>query len=365
MPTRSVIVLAIDGLRASALGAYGNTWRPTPGLDRLAAESLIVEWAFRCEDSENFFSEARFDQCPWALTHLVTDDPGPDETTGIRNFTNASIVKPAEVEQPAKAIDGTQLADTFALFADAIAQEDFEENSPASLTWLHCRGLAGPWDAPTALVNEPVEEDDPTPEVSIEPAAGVVDRATDPDAIFGAMCRYAAQVAVLDACLESWLDWLDEIAAVPPWLIVVGTRGYALGEHGAIGLEEAGPYSESRHVPLLIRPPAAGDPAKRSVGFRWGNGLLDIAGLPQIAATLAESPPEFACETALIPTGKQSLCLAGQSAQAVRTEEWLLVRDNRDRLFAKPDDRWEANDVASLKPEVVEELGETLDKSGR
>jgi hypothetical protein len=31
-------------------------------------------------------------------------------------------------------------------------------------------------------------------------------------------------------------------------------------------------------------------------------------------------------------------------------------------LYSKPDDRWEANDVASLCPEIVQALGECLQK---
>jgi len=36
--------MVVDGLRASALGTYGNTTQPTPQLDRLASRSLVAEW---------------------------------------------------------------------------------------------------------------------------------------------------------------------------------------------------------------------------------------------------------------------------------------------------------------------------------
>ena len=42
----NVLVIVVDGLRASALGAYGNTSYPTPSLDRFAAESLLLDWCF-------------------------------------------------------------------------------------------------------------------------------------------------------------------------------------------------------------------------------------------------------------------------------------------------------------------------------
>src|SRR6185295_3038291 len=42
----NVLVIVVDGLRASALGAYGNTSYATPALDRFAAESLLLDWCF-------------------------------------------------------------------------------------------------------------------------------------------------------------------------------------------------------------------------------------------------------------------------------------------------------------------------------
>src|SRR6478736_5724691 len=42
----NVLVIVVDGLRASALGAYGNTSYPTPALDRFAAESLLLDWCY-------------------------------------------------------------------------------------------------------------------------------------------------------------------------------------------------------------------------------------------------------------------------------------------------------------------------------
>src|SRR5262245_9411709 len=44
MPARYALVIAVDGLRASALGSYGNTWYETPSLDSLAGKSHVVDW---------------------------------------------------------------------------------------------------------------------------------------------------------------------------------------------------------------------------------------------------------------------------------------------------------------------------------
>src|SRR4029079_2821509 len=42
----NVLVIVVDGLRASALGAYGNTTYAPPTIDRFAAESLLLDWCF-------------------------------------------------------------------------------------------------------------------------------------------------------------------------------------------------------------------------------------------------------------------------------------------------------------------------------
>ena len=40
----NILVIAVDGLRAAALGAYGNTTFPTPALDQFAADSIVFDW---------------------------------------------------------------------------------------------------------------------------------------------------------------------------------------------------------------------------------------------------------------------------------------------------------------------------------
>jgi hypothetical protein len=46
MPEQPILIVAVDGLRASALGAYGNTAFPTHALDELAAESFLFDSCF-------------------------------------------------------------------------------------------------------------------------------------------------------------------------------------------------------------------------------------------------------------------------------------------------------------------------------
>ena len=51
------IVIAIDGLRASALGVYGQTAYETTAFDALTAESRTYEWVYaRTPDPRDFYA---------------------------------------------------------------------------------------------------------------------------------------------------------------------------------------------------------------------------------------------------------------------------------------------------------------------
>ena len=360
-----IVVLAIDGLRASALGAYGGAWRPTPAFDHLASRSVVCEWAFsQSSRLADFYSSLLPQPTPWRHSRLVTDDAAISQLSGGKNFDELHVIEPVASPRPAERIADTAMADSFASFADVILQpQDDAKGSGARLSWIHVGGLVGPWDAPTELVLQLVDEDDPEPPATVEVPSAQVDRERESDAIFLAATRYAAQVAVLDACLEGWLELIDADENRPDALMLMGLRGFALGEHGVIGLEEAGPYSESRHVPVLIRLD------RETLGQRWSDAPL---GLHQLAGLLPElAGGNVAIASGLAAASSPSLKLQGERHQSLRTTDWQFVRHEpspeeiepqRDQLYVKPDDRWEFNDIASLEPGVVESFSESLAK---
>jgi hypothetical protein len=45
--------------------------------------------------------------------------------------------------------------------------------------------------------------------------------------------------------------------------------------------------------------------------------------------------------------------------QMVRSPAWILIHGVHSELYAKPDDRWEANDIASRCPEIVTLLSDS------
>jgi arylsulfatase A-like enzyme len=236
------------------------------------------------------------------------------------------------------------------------------------LLWLHARGMNGPWDAPMELAERLRDEDDPEAYADIVPPQFKLEQDHDPDDVLRIMHAYASQVSVIDACLGSLLDAIEQHERSGETLVIVTSpRGYPLGEHGRIGAGELDLFGETVNVPLLIR-----QPERQSAGMR-----LDVLAQPtDLYATLATwfGVNGDACSS----TGHDLLELAenedawrreaaysvGNNELVVRTPAWLLHLDaNRTKsLYAKPDDRWEANEVADRCGEVPDELAALIDE---
>jgi hypothetical protein len=105
-----------------------------------------------------------------------------------------------------------------------------------------------------------------------------------------------------------------------------------------------------------------------------GPSLLDWWGLCE------DESPDKECFTArsLLPlvrgeseTVRDRICIAGSEedcdkrSRAIRVPAWYLRMGDSDSLYAKPDDRWEANDVADRCHEVVEKLQNVVDEFER
>jgi arylsulfatase A-like enzyme len=391
MPTRYAIVIAVDGLRASALGAYGNTWHPTPALDRLASESRVFDWMIvDSPQLAGFYRAAWFgletprDGVERELTQL-SDGPSLArrfESTGVQTALTTddhwvaeqadqlgfSEVRGLEFPEPATAdaVADTELAQLFAIAADQIESwsvADAATAAPPRLLWIHSRGYHGAWDAPTELRQSLLDEEDPPALEFVVPPARL--ETNDHDEQLLHRSAYAAQTMVLDQCLGMLLETLEATGLADSTLIaLVGCRGFALGEHGAVGSDVRELYSELTHVPLIVRLPggAAGPPPRSS----------DLIQPPEIARLLMrwfEAAPEqpasrdaITRDDAVAAGARGAVFSSGQDGElAVRTRSWSLRQAGEKasaraqtatvELFSKPDDRWEANEIADRCPD--------------
>jgi arylsulfatase A-like enzyme len=110
----------------------------------------------------------------------------------------------------------------------------------------------------------------------------------------------------------------------------------------------------------------------RDLGRRIG-ALTTHADLPATLLDWSGIEYEFPSGRSLLPlaTGKagktheQLICTAGDW-QAIREREWLLVRNRSEgveKLYIKPEDRWQVLDVLSQYIDEADRLLDLLDRT--
>jgi hypothetical protein len=369
MPPSNLVVLTIDGLAARDLGAYGNTWIETPGLDRLAARSWLAEFMMSCRPDVAESLESMVTGClPWCEpgSSLIESISGqgipcvlfsdqPPSTFGEKFFEAFDPWIPAEI--PLRDASATSLEQThFALFVSRLidCQQSIAAtaNGPASLLWAHYGGLGQCWDAPMPLRVGLELDDEVKPPNWVLPPSAVWQADVDPDRRLEVLWAWAAQVMVIDRCLEVFFD--EFTSQGNGSLVLTSPRGFPLGEHGVVGFEPPLVYGESSMVPCLAFDGHA------PVGWREQT-VLQTTFVHQLLSNWLASIP-FA-QTKIPSRRSPALCRAGMQT-ALRTEQWMLVRRGlTDELYAKADDRWEVNDVGRRCPEIVDELSRLADAS--
>jgi arylsulfatase A-like enzyme len=399
MPADNILVLVVDGLRASALGAYGNTIFPTPALDALAAQSFLLDNCFADSTDLRLIYRSLW----WSLHPLRADEAARDRTTLPRQLSPAGyettlVTDDAEVaslgaaagfdscveidsESAGRAEDilETSLARNISAASEAI--RPISAISKPRLVWVHSRGLFGPWDAPLALQESLLdpEEGDPSPFDQLQSPDVAVSELNDPDAAYAIGCAYSAHVIVLDACIAAIIESLSEIEGKERWMTVLtGARGFALGEHGQIGRASGQLHGEILHVPMLWQfPNRSGELARSS---RLVSHLDVAPTILEHVNAIKSLAPHDGTSLALLTNDqnapwRQTLLAANASSERViRTADWTLRLSSGEKtgsqepepaeLFVQPDDRWEANNVAGLCPDEVVQLSAQLRDMG-
>jgi arylsulfatase A-like enzyme len=389
----NAIILAVDRLHAGYLGCYGNTWIATPEFNRLAAESFLFEQATidspqLTEIYESYWLGSHalerrgprtqggpslaelLKQAGVAMT-LISDEPAIS-----RHPLSAAFGEVIPLDAPvgtsaetAADVAETRLASFFAVASDwlASAQRPF-------CLWLHAQSLGAIWDAPLEFRRQYADEDEPAPPDFAEPPCRELPADYDPDELLGVCQAYAGQVSLLDLSLGGFLEaFRASPAAAETLFAVTSPRGFPLGEHRRIGPANESLYGELVRVPWLVRLPDEGGAMDRS------QALVQPADL---FATLldwwkiADKAPRVFGQS-LLPlvrgereTLRDRACITGARGQrAIRTPAWYLsltpVANDEEHhpqveLYAKPDDRWEVNDVEDRCSETADLLQAAL-----
>jgi arylsulfatase A-like enzyme len=381
----NAICLVIDRLHVGHLGAYGNTWIDTPAMDRLASRAFTFDHALA--DSPGLGSlyrsywGGRHALCPaepsegrpgtlrvlagllreaGVNTALLTDERVLAQHRLAGEFDELIQIDPPWEPQPAREIEQTHLAQCFVQAIDWLqsAREPF-------LLWCHLAGLGTTWDAPPEFRYAYREQGDPEPPSSADVPDLLLQDDHDPDHLLGIAQAYAGQVSLLDECVGALLEFVEDSPSGPETLLALtAARGFPLGEHRRVGPCDDALYGELVHVPLMMRFPDGLGVAARSQALTepadlWAT-LLDwwrVSGIPP-SPSAASLMPIVRQEVA---AHRDRLCIAGgHGERAIRTPAWYLRVAAEPELFAKPDDRWEVNNVSQRCQEVVECLRDAL-----
>jgi len=293
MPTnqpRKAIVLVVDRLNPSQIGAYGNTCHNTDAMNQIASRGILFDQAVSpiasLEGSyRQFFnagsnrSDLKSPDETWLAavsrsgveTTFMCDRAWLAESQVLDGFDSVSQLSVKPLDRLASRVSQTGLARFFAQAIDRL------ESMPSqSLAWIDCSGLAGQWDAPYELRQSLADPDDPEPPTYFEPASFVFDtKDGDPDALLGVQQAVDAQVQMLDDFIGVLLDVLEQPEFVNTMFCLTSLRGYPLGQHGLVGDVDAQAaqalplkygYNESVRSPLMVCLPkgSAGDHSVRS-----------------------------------------------------------------------------------------------------
>ena len=332
---RNYLCLSIDGLQSGMIGAYGNTWIQTPTLDSLACQSALFDRFYTSSmDLPATFTEL-WQSLPDCRKILLTDDTDVFLHEKACLFEEKHRLGQPVGLRPPLIFEGTQFYRGMATVADLLRNR----TGKSFLLWAHFEGFRGHWDFPLSYRQRYQIDEDPSPypDVALPEIFG---NSIDPDVKQSIAEAYSGGVAVLDETLAGLLAFLQENGLDENTvLLFMSVRGFSLGEHNRIG-SNGDLYGENVHLPLLIRFPDGAFAGFRSQTLLQPTDVFDLL-------TKNDLPEEPAEVHSSLRIGKE----------VIVTPDWFVYRKpTGDELYVKPDDRWEANDVADRCPHILEQF---------
>jgi arylsulfatase A-like enzyme len=372
-----LIVITIDGLHPGYMGCYGNEWIETPALDRWGADGIVFDQHFADQPDTTGarrawrngcyrFSKKAGSELPRDLnehgvtTVLVTDTrTGADFSAGWKDVTRTAGTE-AIIKCAKKAI--RQLAD----------QDRW-------LLWLDLGGLLPPWefaDEAAELYFDPPSEADNAPnDDESSPWHGLLPERVEAgdDALFLRLQRtFAAAVSTVDShigILDASLNKLN--LAHEATLMVTSGHGLPLGEHTLVGSNLHALHEELVHVPLILRLPDNAHAGLRIGAFTQSVDLSPtIREFFQLPATEMDGrsliPLLSGTQDSVRPFAVSGWPKPDAMHWAIRTPKRACLvthptaGERTARLYIKPDDRCEVNDMAQHFADDVAEMESTL-----
>ncbi len=292
---------------------------------------------------------------------MITDERLVSEQSTAQQFQHR-VTLPPGTEQAVDVIEDTQLARVFATILDTLQQA-----RPPFLIWVHAQAMQAPWDAPYFLRAQFAEEGDPDPPVLTTPEDLQLDDDYDPDLLLGLQHAYGGQVMALDTCLGVFLEtlWSSEVGSATA-LLATASRGYPLGEHLYVGRHQFPLFGELVQVPYLNCWPDG-------AGAMWRvhrmvqppdlyPTILDWFGVPPASDPLWGLSLRPSVLDQAGPAASQLACSEHDRQRAIRVPAWFLRQagDGPPQLYAKPDDRWEFNEISNRCGAIVDDIADVI-----
>ena len=364
-PRRGAVVLTFDGVNTAFLGPYGNTWLATPGWNQLATSSLLME---QCLTPNTQAEEAFRDL--WGGTtgqkmlaeqlrehsvtsRLISDD---EKVLQIARETGFSSVETMAIPSTTAAADDLEQTALFQQIDTALHRISSADHS-TTVNWIHLLGMMGPWDAPPEMRDTLFDEEIGEAPTWISPSPITNQDPLDSDDLLRWQVSYAAQIQVIDFCLQAVQNWLEAIpSSIRPLLIVSAPRGCNLGTHGSC-LDDATLWTDTAQVPLFV---VDGEQTRslRSQGLAsWldiGPTLIDYmtgrSNADRRSLLHRIQQPGLTC--------RDRCLLRSQHEVGLRTEDWFLKLSTSSdlNLYIKPDDRNDINEISQKLGSITEQL---------
>jgi len=369
-----VLLLSIETFRADFAGFHGSPWGCTPGLDSLAAESILPESAYTAAPWTRPSMASLWTGRSPARHGVTGQDPacrlpaGMPTLAGVLSdagYGTFGCVSNANLS-PELGFDGG--FDEYLFLENASAAEINRE----ALRWIGERA-ADP-DRPPLFVALHYGEPHRAfftlpfyaPELGRGRAAGIraCARLEEGERRW-ALERYRALVGEADAAAAAFAREAVRLLGDRTVVVVTGDHGEEWFDHGAL-FHGYTLYEELVRVPFLIRAP--GLPPGRPEGpFRNTDLLPTLAGWLGVKAPAGMDGEDlgaallgrgsFPEETVLATSFEQELA-------ALLRPPWKLIRNGTTggrELYRLDEDRWERDDLAGAEAERAAEMEARLE----
>lgn len=393
------VIVTIEGLGCNLVGCYGGAIAPTKNWDSFASRGIVFD---------QFWSDTLLPtdvlKSMWSGVHFASrssemDAEQPLPSEGL--LERALLVTDSfdVVEQGAHDVFGNVLLAESEEQSSEEPPTHFERLLEAALgrwanqleefpiLWIHSQGLNGSWDAPYEYRCVMCDEGDPDPPKETTPGVLQITAETDPDEVFGWACAAGGQAMAMDDVWPMIENAVGELGIAQDCLqILAGVSGYPMGEHGWVGYGARMLYSETLHLPLVIRP---GD--SLNLGIRVPFMVQPNSIYKTLANWMGGSPESLVLGSHEGDSSSQDLL--GQT-DAFPAEHWPLQNQlafasfedqvhvavaawscrwskepdsaetgsSKLELYAMPDDRWQQNEISQRALNIADEMTSQRDR---